>query len=167
MIPIDQTRTDGPGGGNCLAACVASILELDIADCDRDFQLSQKGVWWGALQRLLNAHGYHPFSYVPDGVHFPQIAPAGYHIACSATHATVAYDGVVIHDPHPRKRGLAEIAEWILLIPLASHVPTRYTSRRDERIEAESIAFEYRRRQLASFVVDVQAHGLELLEVVP
>lgn len=34
MIRITQTRTDGLGGGNCVAACIASIFERSIHDVD-------------------------------------------------------------------------------------------------------------------------------------
>jgi hypothetical protein len=118
MIPVDQTRVGwGPGKGNCLAACLASIFEVELTSID-NVSLSTEGVWWNALQSVCNTHGYQPFSYSPGGPHFPQIAPGGFHIACSSSHATVALDGVVVHDPHPRRSGVT-ITEWILLIPLA------------------------------------------------
>jgi hypothetical protein len=53
------------------------------------------------------------------GEFFPAIMPPGYHIACSDSHATVACGGHIVHDPHPRKSGLREITEWILLMPMA------------------------------------------------
>lgn len=120
MIPVDQTRTTGPGGGNCLAACIASILECSIEDVDSiDLAGGGERSQWEAMAAVLVPRGYQPFSYAPGGELFPQIAPPGYHIACSASHATVAFNGRVVHDPHPRKRGLADITEWILLLPIA------------------------------------------------
>lgn len=119
MIPVDQTGFGTPPDGNCLAACVASILELPIEAVD-SLALRSQGTQWGALQRVLHEHGYHPFSYSPSPPAFPPIAPPGFHIACSETHATVALDGVIVHDPHPRRRGLAGVTEWILLLPIAA-----------------------------------------------
>lgn len=33
MIPVEQTRWRPGGGGNCVAACVASIFEVPLSDC--------------------------------------------------------------------------------------------------------------------------------------
>lgn len=118
MIPVDQTRFTGPAGGNCMAACLASIFECTIEDVDST-ALATEGLQWATLSHLCRAHGYQAFSYSPGGEYFPQIAPPGYHLACNATHATVALNGVIVHDPHPRRRGLRQITEWILLLPLA------------------------------------------------
>jgi hypothetical protein len=126
MKPVDQTRFDGPGGGNCLGACLASILEVPLESVDRD-ALYKPGLWQAALIALLQEYGYQPFWYSPGGELFPQIYPPGYHIACSATHATVALDGYVVHDPHPKRKGLKEITEWILLLPLKSRVEAQHS----------------------------------------
>jgi hypothetical protein len=118
MIPQHQTRIGGPGGGNCLAACIASIFEVPIESIDT-LELSHDATWWPTLTRIVGEFGYHPVLYcVSDSA--PQIEPPGLHIACSATHATVAFDGKILFDPHPRGRGLPAIAEWILLFPLAA-----------------------------------------------
>lgn len=47
MLPVFQTRFNGPGGGNCLSACVASLLELPIEQVP-DFNASS-GYWFRDL----------------------------------------------------------------------------------------------------------------------
>lgn len=121
MIPVDQTRFAGDHP-NCLAACLATIFEVPIEEIDSP-ALASGGTQWAALMEVCHAHGYHPFSYSPspeDGGPFPPIAPPGYHIACSETHATVAYNGEIVHDPHPRRSGVKVVTEWILLLPVAA-----------------------------------------------
>ena len=120
MIPVDQTRTAKDGAPNCMAACLASIFEVPIEDVDLpELASPHNGDQWPPLLRICQAHGYQPFSYAVSGEYFPQIMPPGYHIACSDSHATVACGGHIVHDPHPRKSGLAAITEWILLFPIA------------------------------------------------
>lgn len=116
MIPTQQTILGK--GGNCLAACLASIFEVSIEDVDSE-ALRGEGTQYPALAEVCQRFGYQPFSYSPGGPYFPPIAPPGLHIACSDTHATVAFDGRVLFDPHPRGTGLDEITEWILLLPIA------------------------------------------------
>ena len=53
MKPVDQTILTAPGG-NCFAACVASILELPLADVP-NFCSEER--WWNALQIWLCAIG--------------------------------------------------------------------------------------------------------------
>jgi len=118
MIPVNQTRFEGAAGGNCLAACLASILELPLDEVDTP-ALFDKATMWQAIMRITLPRGLRPFSYHVGGGDSPAIAPPGFHIACSASHATVALDGKIVHDPHPRRLGLDGITEWILLLPIA------------------------------------------------
>lgn len=118
MIPVNQTRFEGPAGGNCLAACLASIFGVPLDEVDTP-ALFDRATMWQALQRICALNGFRPFSYSLGGANDPQIAPRGYHIACSATHACVALDGEIVHDPHPRRLGVT-ISEWILLLPIVA-----------------------------------------------
>jgi hypothetical protein len=132
MIPVNQTRFGGPAGGNCLGACLASILEVSLADIDADDLYESAAAMWSALARVCAGHGFRPFSYHVGGGESPPIAPQGYHIACNASHAVVALDGVIVHDPHFKRRGLEQITEWILLIPV---MPATITLSRAQRID--------------------------------
>jgi hypothetical protein len=104
MIPTQQTLLGK--GGNCLAACLASIFEVPIEDVD-SAALRGEGVGsqWPALNEVCHRFGYQPFSYSPGGPSFPPIAPPGLHIACNHSHATVAFDGrVLVRSPSARDR---------------------------------------------------------------
>lgn len=101
MRPVDQT-TYGFHDGNCFPACVASILETSI-DQVPHFQ----GVSLGFLQWLaslgLSATLYKSVNHVPRGY---SIAAGTSLRFAGRMHACVAYDGAVVHDPHPSREGL-------------------------------------------------------------
>jgi len=109
MKPVQQTLFGLPSG-NCLAACVASILELDIDEVEN---FVEKKNWFLALclwlekrgmtaVRLDFAKGFPNVAwnfYMPPGtlVIFTGPSPRGdFH------HCVVGqWDGKFIHDPHP------------------------------------------------------------------
>lgn len=115
MRPVDQTEF-GPGG-NCLSACIASVLEMPLEQVPNFNHAAED--WAEALlawcaDRKLN---------LDFSTEFP--APAGRHVILGGTsprrqgragHAVVALDGVVVHDPHPDRTGIVgEPWDWILL----------------------------------------------------
>jgi hypothetical protein len=103
--PIDQT-TYGTPLGNCFSACVASILELPIGDVP----LFVDENWRSRFLGWLAARGLSATTYaLADG----DLAPRGFSIAFGPSeriagwdHACVAFDGAVVHDPHPSREGL-------------------------------------------------------------
>lgn len=109
-----QTRT-AKGEGNCLAACVASILEVDGGD----LPTFDGAGWW---DRFVNwMHHWDVYPLRTDGADW---TPQGWSIASGPSprfgglHAVVAYHGQVAHDPHPSGDGLAgEIEDFIILVP--------------------------------------------------
>jgi hypothetical protein len=117
VIPVDQTRFGDPDG-NCLAACVASLLELPLADVD----VRGDGEWWQGLARWLEPRGLWPlaFSY-PTPEALEQVK--GYAIVSGMTergllHATVWRAGKLVHDPHPSRAGLLNVEDVIVLVPI-------------------------------------------------
>lgn len=101
MIPVDQT-TYGPNDGNCFSACIASILEVPLASVPRVYNLDGDLLRWLATQ-VLSATLYDASIYMPPGYAIaagPSLRFAG------RMHACVAYDGRVVHDPHPSRDGL-------------------------------------------------------------
>ncbi len=135
MRPVDQTKFGYPEG-NCLMACVASILEVGLDALPDLFEMcctSQEkdgtvhwddGDWWSMLRGGVAVHGW---DAVYRGDH-PENAPSGYAIAGGPGgraldergqdrgHCVVYLDGVMVHDPHPDKTGLSgPIEDWILL----------------------------------------------------
>lgn len=131
MKPVDQTRIHDPDRGvtgNCLEACVASLLEIDIEavpyfGIDRD--------WFSRYLGFVREQGYEMTSHFhfPDG--FPcgsesidlGVGVGGYFIAAGPspranvrnqglTHAVIIdAAGNVVHDPHPSRAGVLRVEE--------------------------------------------------------
>ncbi len=109
MIPVDQT-TYGPTWGNCISACVASILEMPIEDIPFfvDVRWRSRFLAWLAERGLAATSHEGP--------------PPGFTIAFGPStrlagrgHACVAFNGVVVHDPHPSREGLPIISHYVAI----------------------------------------------------
>ena len=112
MKPIIQTKFGRPDG-NCLEACVASIMEVGIDEVP-DFPCGAS--WFGKLEEWAALRGFECI-YVP--VHWP-IQPVGYYIMNGPgrrglRHSVVAHDGIMVHDPHPSGAGLLSVDSYVLL----------------------------------------------------
>ena len=118
MIPVYQT-TFGSPGGNCLSACVASLLELPIEEVPYfgdDNQLPP-------LQAFLDAYGMTSMCMRWD----PAVwMPQGYCILGGQArgvdgklwpHAVVGLDGEFVHNPHPAGGTLEVIEDVTFLLP--------------------------------------------------
>lgn len=112
MIPVYQTTTGD--AGNCFAACVASLLELRMADMPTGFRfydewfpwLQARG--WGIKTREVAQHP------LPEGYCIVQAAsPRGFR----SGHAVVAFNGAVCHDPYPNGEPVSEFWRWSILYP--------------------------------------------------
>lgn len=126
MKPVDQEFVHLPEigqMGDCQRAVIASLLEIPIADVPHFLQ-DAKGDpsdYWDSLQSFLASRGF-AYLCVParsgaaffgDGVDvYHEIAgpsPRGNGVF----HAVVGRNGVIVHDPHPSKAGLAgDPSEW-------------------------------------------------------
>jgi hypothetical protein len=134
MRPVLQS-VPGPDG-DCYAACVASILEVGLAEVP---DLAAAGDRWAAVLRgWLGRRGMHVGFRPGDGRPLADQAdpPQGYAITGQrvldgSVHAVVCRDGRIVHDPSPRPIGhpLWPVVLWTLIeeIPL-------------ERIEPGSVA---------------------------
>ena len=114
MKPVYQTIVEA-GNGNCMAACLASILELEIEDMPNYHGLH----WFQAWQEFLLGHGYQlVIMEIIEGV-----APKGYHLISGKSvrgdwnHVVVGRDGVLVHDPNPDTNGLEKQVWWEVLVP--------------------------------------------------
>ena len=125
MIPVDQDRFGLPDG-NCLAACVASLLELPLAEVPHF-----AGERWRAdLDEWLRARGLWALMFVPGAATSLAEASAwldatvsGFCIvsgqaARGLLHATVWRGGDLVHDPHPDRAGLLDVEDVIVLVPI-------------------------------------------------
>jgi hypothetical protein len=112
MRPVDQT-TYGVNDGNCFSACLASILEISIEGVPLFL-----GPYWDDFlpwlaDRGLSASLYRRDDYVPQGY---SIAGGPSKRFAGRMHACVAFNGVVVHDPHPSRDGLPNgIAEYVVI----------------------------------------------------
>ena len=121
MKPVDQTRFGYPNG-NCFAACVASILELSIDEVwdagEFDEKMNNNVDFWLGWQRWLATRGF-GLVHILDGAWF--LPPVGYGVANGISdrglrHSVVTRDGVMVHDPNPKRSGLVGRPEsWVIL----------------------------------------------------
>lgn len=137
MRPVDQTRFGYPEG-NCLVACVASIIEVEICDLPDLFDSCRDGDgkrveggehWFDILNEGVMGHGWlalwrsapheieHPTEYMIE------VGPSGRSFnedGVDVGHCIVSLDGVMVHDPHPDRSGLCGPTKyWIELERLA------------------------------------------------
>lgn len=138
MIPVEQRELGGPDSdrrGDCLNACVASLLELPYSHVPY-FNLHGEA-WWSLLLEFFESHGYGIWRIPLWGETLPKlrstkllnhvINPPGYWIASvksprlkeadgePALHAVVMYETGVAWDPNPgRAQGhLGFVEGWV------------------------------------------------------
>lgn len=114
MIPVQQTKCSVTGvGGNCLAASLASVLELALSDVP-EFETMQRSEWKDNLRQWAKELGF--------CVSFETTAPPGYTVSVGRQlsgilHAVVAFNGSPYFDPHPAKTFYNEHCYFICLAP--------------------------------------------------
>ena len=132
MKPVNQTRlADDPKGGNCMAACIASILEISIEEVP-DFDMrNDPGDWrifWGPW---LSEMGYHIFCMgltahieeTPLCIYYGLHIIMGGHTARdpdilhACVYKTDINDFEPVHDPHPSNDFITEFTNIYILIP--------------------------------------------------
>lgn len=127
MIPVFQTMTvANDGQGNCFNACIASILELPLRDVAQIHPKSEP--YWSAWDRWFAERGMELEVCEADD------PPKGWSIAKGEgfriypddhpragrpiSHAVVAFNGEILHDPYPGGKGLKTIEGYWELIPV-------------------------------------------------
>jgi len=118
MRPVDQTRFGAPDG-NCMEACVASILELELDEVP-DLAILGNG-WYDTLVDFLARFDLEPLEL--DAQKARKIwVPTGFHIISGKSlrgnflHAVVGLGGKMVHDPHPDRGGLAREEQWTVFV---------------------------------------------------
>jgi hypothetical protein len=120
MIPITQT-TFAPGG-NCFAACIASILHTKIEDVP-NLQIGQS--WREYIDQVHEFLADINLFYIEvrrNGFETAASDQWGYHLICGdgprkrdngkiIQHAVVGNAGRIIFDPHPSREGLLPESE--------------------------------------------------------
>lgn len=105
MKTVDQTIVGE--NGNCMAACIASLLEIEI---DEIPNLSEEG-WLSRLNEWLGNFGLFYMELSLPQTYWSGMKYWGYHTICGKSprgllHAVVGLQGKMVHDPHPEKSGL-------------------------------------------------------------
>jgi hypothetical protein len=122
MKPVMQTVTGT--SGNCMAACLASILELPIEAvpnfCDAGPDDTD---YWNACRAFLRQFGLGIMTLTfTDRAQWTQLRVGGYQIVSGPSpriegmhHATVWHRGQMVHDPHPDGTGILKPEDMCVL----------------------------------------------------
>jgi len=122
MEPIKQTIFGKPNG-NCLAACVASIFEVDLEEVPNFGEW--KSYWIDELRKYcIEKHNMYPLILQPmtyDGKE--KVKYPGYYIASGPAargllHSVILFDGKLAHDPHPDNSGIKSVNDLIVFLAL-------------------------------------------------
>lgn len=116
ITPVSQTRFGREG--NCLAACVATILGVPLETVDMSAATDCE--WFATLNAKLSPLGWHVLTcdatdtaaLPPDAIHIRAgIGPRG------GMHAVVYEGSTLVHDPHPDGGGINSTDYAVLLLP--------------------------------------------------
>lgn len=120
MKPVDQTifgPGEGAAAGNCWSACIASILELPLAEVPH-FVAVEGDDWWLAMQAWLQERGLQAVHFEVAGKDLSELwEPKGFTILTGDSprgdflHAVIGEGFSMIHDPHPSRAGLRNVIE--------------------------------------------------------
>ena len=132
MKPVFQTRFGRQG--NCLAACVASILEVELEVVDFSCFDHPPDKWFDLFNEKLAKTGYGLLELLPRRVGYLPVT--GHWIATGQSpryegfsHSVVHYSDLpenpprptasrMVHDPHPSGKGIADIVARSYLVRL-------------------------------------------------
>jgi hypothetical protein len=123
-VPPEGAAGDPAKTGNCVAACVASLLELDLADVPNF--VAVEGDWWMEFQWWLHKRGWVALELDGDYRWPGYSAASGKSPRGDFKHLVLYLDGKLIHDPHPSGAGIEgePSYQWIL-VPLDAGKWTR------------------------------------------
>ena len=125
MKPVYQTKFGCPEG-NCLAACLASVLEISIEEVEQEYDARKYSIkgpdWFYELQKWLFRRGLCviTFNYTGDSC----VPVNCYHIVGGKSHsgdwghAVVYFGNTLVHDPNPNTNGLKTIEDSMIIASL-------------------------------------------------
>lgn len=134
MIPVMQTKLsseDGSVRGNCMAACVASLLEIGVDEVPAWDEMGTE--WIDSFEEFLILRGYDyegslsgwRFTEVGNWANVLELSSGvdGYFMVAGPSprapqrrrHAVIYKDGVMVHDPHPDGTGVTVIGDIYLI----------------------------------------------------
>lgn len=119
MIVKRVLQTTFGTGGNCLTACLASVLGIGLDDI---LEVPQER-WWQRMEEALSSHGRHPIwlalETMPKGLSLGSVESPRLE---DELHSVVVHNGVIVWDPHPDQDayGLPLVEGFIVLLPLVA-----------------------------------------------
>lgn len=117
MTPVDQSIMHDPANGqwgDCMRACIASLLALPILDVPHFNEGGPRGLEFDRRVRdFLAQHGLIEVRIHSKTSQAHVIQGTCHHLIYGYTergtyHAVVGLNGKVVHDPHPSKTGVIE-----------------------------------------------------------
>lgn len=116
-IPKDRLDVAPERTGNCFQAALASVFEVGLEDVPHFMALPPSVDWWEALQAWLRERGLCAI-YIDAKADTMTPQYAGYYLSSGKSprgsgHTVVAYQGKMVHDPHPSGDGLVEETETL------------------------------------------------------
>lgn len=121
MKTVLQTKFGEPDG-NCHAACVASILEIEL-DRVPNFYADTPARWDEVFsQWLVENFDLQTIDLDVDAMNRRGWKPNGYHFINGPSrrgdfwHTVIGLDGVMVHDPHPDSNGLERLGTYTLFV---------------------------------------------------
>jgi hypothetical protein len=132
LKPVLQTKFGKPEG-NCFAACIASILECDLADLPDFADKPADENWLAWFNALLAPKGFGIFHseasaekplnvYIPLGTHFIVAGPGKrgiqHCVIMKSNGGEQGFGDDFVHDPYPGGAGLASVSSICLVVKL-------------------------------------------------
>lgn len=114
LIYQDKIHKKGQRG-NCLAACISSVLTLPLEDVPA-FEEMAPGLWKEALNSWANSRGYLVLKTKQPDESGDLFIAVGQTVR-GTRHAVVVKDQQMIHDPHPSGAGLTQIEYLLRFVP--------------------------------------------------
>lgn len=120
MKPVFQTLPNPEGVGNCLQACIASILELSLEQVPH-FALWYDSPDWHEKMNdwLMQTAGIYAITVAANSMYLEKTY--GYALLNGLSergvmHSVVMKDGVMVHDPYPNGKGIVTPESYGLFI---------------------------------------------------
>ena len=120
MKPVSQSVLHDPDKGDvgdCFAACLASILEVEIEEVPSPTDEKEYPQWFDPYKEYLVSKGFQPLWVHLDGCVVPGYTVRSGMAVRGVEHSCVAYNGEVVWDPHPSQDGLITHTDTLMLLP--------------------------------------------------
>jgi hypothetical protein len=120
MKPVFQTIPAPDGKGNCLQACIASILELSLEQVPHFALWYDSSDWHEKMNDwLMETAGIYEITVAANSMYLEQTY--GFAILNGMSergvmHSVVIHNGLMVHDPYPGGTGIATPESYGLFI---------------------------------------------------